>query len=99
MEEQLVEVKKQQAQIAKDKVVELSKKHPDYRDLTDDDDLQLDSGQPIYKTLLITYDAKEISRVIDLYKYDRGISSKKVTNADVKKKQQKQFLKQSIRNT
>ena len=103
MEEQLLEVKKQQAQIAKDKAeVELSKKHPDYRDLADDDDFQTwTMGQPKYIQNIIdkSYDAKEISRVIDLYKYDRGISSKKVTNADVKKEAAKAVSKTKVSET
>tara|TARA_Y100000592_G_C5458578_1_gene312748 strand:+ start:609 stop:1460 length:852 start_codon:yes stop_codon:yes gene_type:complete len=97
MEEQLLEVKKQQAQIAKDKAeVELSKKHPDYKELADDDDFQgWTMGQPKYIKEIIdkSFDAKEISRVIDLYKYDRGISAKKVSNSDVKKEAAKSVSK------
>jgi hypothetical protein len=103
MEEQLLEVKKQQAQIAKDKAeVELSKKHPDYKELADDDDFQSWTlGQPKYIQSIIdkSYDAKEISRVIDLYKYDRGVSSKKVTSADVKKEAAKAVSKTKVSET
>ena len=103
MEEQLLEVKKQQAQIAKDKAeVELSKKHPDYKELADDDDFQSWTlGQPKYIQNIIdkSYDAKEISRVIDLYKYDRGVSSKKVTSADVKKEAAKAVSKTKVSET
>jgi hypothetical protein len=103
MEEQLLEVKKQQAQIAKDKAeVELSKKHPDYKDLANDDDFyDWTRGQPKYIQTIIdkSYDAKEISRVIDLYKYDRGISNKKVTNSDVKKEAAKAVSKTKVSET
>ena len=46
-----------------------------------------------------SYDAKEISRVIDLYKYDRGISSKKVTGADIKKEAAKAVSKTKVSET
>ena len=97
MEEQLLEVKKQQAQIAKDKAeVELSKKHPDYKDLANDDDFyDWTRGQPKYIQDVIdkSYDAKEIAFVLEKYKYDRGISNKKVTNTDVKKEAAKAVSK------
>jgi hypothetical protein len=103
IEEQLLEVKKQQAQIAKDKAeVELSKKHPDYKDLARDIDFkEWNEGQPMYIQNIIekSYDAKEISRVIDLYKYDRGISSKKVTGADIKKEAAKAVSKTKVSET
>ena len=103
IEEQLLEVKKQQAQIAKDKAeVELSKKHPDYKDLARDIDFkEWNEGQPMYIQNIIekSYDAKEISRVIDLYKYDRCISSKKVTGADIKKEAAKAVSKTKVSET
>ena len=103
MEEQLLEVKKQQAQIAKDKAeVELSKKHPDYKDLANDDDFyDWTRGQPKYIQDVIdkSYDAKEIAFVLEKYKYDRGISNKKVTNADVKKEAAKAVSKTKVSET
>ena len=103
MEEQLLEVKKQQAQIAKDKAeVELSKKHPDYKDPANDDDFyDWTRGQPKYIQDVIdkSYDAKEIAFVLEKYKYDRGISNKKVTNADVKKQAAKAVSKTKVSET
>ena len=103
MEEQLLEVKKQQAQIAKDKAeVELSKKHPDYKDLARDIDFkEWVDGQPMYIQGVIkdSYDAKEIAFVLEKYKYDRGISSKKVTGADIKKEAAKAVSKTKVSET
>jgi len=103
MEEQLLEVKKQQAQIAKDKAeVELSKKHPDYKDLANDEDFyDWTKGQPKYIQDVIdkSYDAKEIAFVIEKYKYDRGLSNKKVSNSDVKKEAAKAVSKTKVSET
>ena len=103
IEEQLLEVKKQQAQIAKDKAeVELSKKHPDYKDLARDIDFkEWVDGQPMYIQEVIkdSYDAKEIAFVLEKYKYDRGISSKKVTGADIKKEAAKAVSKTKVSET
>ena len=103
IEDQLLEVKKQQAQIAKDKAeVELSKKHPDFKDLANDDDFKhWVLGQPKYIQNVIndSYDAREISFVLEKYKYDRGISSKKVTTADIKKEAAKAVSKTKVSET
>jgi len=103
MEEQLLEVKKQQLKLAREKAeVELAKKHPDYEDLRNSEDFhQWASVQPKYiKDML--YDNNDnpldAARAIDLYKYDRGMSRKKVST-DAKKEAAKAVSKTKTSET
>jgi len=98
MEEELLEIKRQQSKLARDRAeVELSKKHPDYAELRESEDFHdWASVQPEYiKNMLYKNDANplEAARAIDLYKYDRGISKKKVSSSDVKKEAAKAISK------
>ena len=97
MEEQLLQVKKQQTQLARDKAeVELAKRHPDFKDIRESADFH-DWASVKDKTIQSwlydnTDNPKSAARAIDLYKYDRGLSTKKVTY-DAKKEAAKSVSK------
>ena len=97
MEEQLLQVKKQQTQLARDKAeVELAKRHPDFKDIRESADFHDWASVQDSTIQSWLYDntdnPKSAARAIDLYKYDRGLSTKKVTY-DAKKEAAKSVSK------
>ena len=97
MEEQLLEIKKQQSSLSRDRAeVELAKKHPDFKEIRESGDFHDWASVQDSTVQSWLYDnsdnPKSAARAIDLYKYDRGLSDKKV-KYDAKKKQLKLFLK------
>ena len=103
LQEEMLEVKRQQSQLAREKAeVELAKKHPDYQELRQSQDFHdWAKVQPKYiKDML--YDNNDnpldASRAIDLYKYDTGLSNKKVS-IDAKKEAAKSVSKTKVSET
>ena len=97
MEEQLLQVKKQQTQLARDRAeVELAKRHPDFKDIRESADFHDWASVQDNTIQSWLYDntdnPKSAARAIDLYKYDRGLSTKKVTY-DAKKEAAKSVSK------
>jgi|TARA_A100001391_G_scaffold44500_1_gene25957 hypothetical protein len=97
MEEQLLQVKKQQTQLARDRAeVELAKRHPDFKDIRESADFHDWASVQDSTIQSWLYDntdnPKSAARAIDLYKYDRGLSTKKVTY-DAKKEAAKSVSK------
>ena len=97
MSEELLQIKKQQSALARERAeVELAKKHPDYKEIRENPDIhEWDSAQDstIQSWLYDNSDnPKSAARAIDLYKYDRGLSTKKV-NYDAKKEAAKAVSK------
>ena len=89
MEEQLLDIKKQQTKLARDKAeVDLAKKHPDFKDIRESSDFHDWASVQDSTVQSWLYDNTDnpnaAARAIDLYKYDRGLSTKKV-NYDAKK--------------
>ena len=89
MEEQLLDIKKQQIKLARDKAeVDLAKKHPDFKDIRESSDFHDWASVQDSTVQSWLYDNTDnpnaAARAIDLYKYDRGLSTKKV-NYDAKK--------------
>ena len=89
MEEQLLDIKKQQTRLARDKAeVDLAKKHPDFKDIRESSDFHDWASVQDSTVQSWLYDNTDnpnaAARAIDLYKYDRGLSTKKV-NYDAKK--------------
>ena len=83
MEEQLLEVKKQQSSLSRDRAeVELAKKHPDFKEIRESGDFHDWASVQDSTVQSWLYDnsdnPKSAARAIDLYKYDRGLSTKKV---------------------
>ena len=76
--------------------VELAKKHPDFKEIRESGDFHDWASVQDNTVQSWLYDnsdnPKSAARAIDLYKYDRGLSTKKV-NYDAKKEAAKQFLK------
>ena len=97
MEEQLLQVKKQQTQMARDRAeIELAKKHPDFKDIRESSDFHEWASVQDSTIQSWLYDntdnPKAAARAIDLYKYDRGLSDKKV-KYDAKKEAAKAVSK------
>ena len=97
MEEQLLDVKKQQARLSRDRAeVELAKKHPDFKDIRESGDFHDWASVQDSTVQSWLYDNSDnptsAARAIDLYKYDRGLSTKKV-NLDVNKEAAKAVSK------
>ena len=97
MQEELLKIKKQQTALARDRAeVELAKKHPDFKDIRDSADFHDWASVQDSTIQSWLYDntdnPKSAARAIDLYKYDRGLSTKKV-NYDAKKEAAKAVSK------
>ena len=83
IEEQLLEVKRQQSKLAREKAeVELAKKHPDFKEIRENSDFHEWASAQDSTVQSWLYDNSDnpsaAARAIDLYKYDRGLSTKKV---------------------
>lgn len=103
MEEQLLEVKRQQSRLARDKAeVELAKKHPDFKEIRESADFHEWASVQDNTVQSWLYDNSDnpsaAARAIDLYKYDRGLSTKKV-NYDAKKEAAKAVSKTKASET
>ena len=103
MEEQLLEIKKQQSSLSRDKAeVELAKKHPDFKDIRESGDFHDWASVQDNTVQSWLYDNTDnpnaAARAIDWYKYDRGLSSKKV-NYDAKKEAAKAVSKTKASET
>ena len=97
MQEELLQIKKQQTSLARDRAeVELAKKHPDFKDIRDSSDFHDWASVQDSTIQSWLYDntdnPKSAARAIDLYKYDRGLSDKKV-KYDAKKEAAKAVSK------
>lgn len=103
MEEQLLDVKKQQSKLSRDRAeVELAKKHPDFKDIRESGDFHDWASVQDSTVQSWLYDNSDnptsAARAIDLYKYDRGLSTKKV-NLDVNKEAAKAVSKTKTSET
>ena len=103
MQEELLQVKKQQTALARDRAeVELAKKHPDFKEIRDSADFHDWASVQDSTIQSWLYDntdnPKSAARAIDLYKYDRGLSTKKV-NYDAKKEAAKAVSKTKVSET
>ena len=97
MSEELLQIKKQQSALARERAeVELAKKHPDYKEIRENPDFHDWASVQDSTIQSWLYDnsdnPKSAARAIDLYKYDRGLSTKKV-NYDAKKEAAKAVSK------
>ena len=103
MEEELLQIKKQQSSLARDRAeVELAKKHPDFKDIRESSDFHDWASVQDSTIQSWLYDnsdnPKSAARAIDLYKYDRGLSTKKV-EYDAKKEAAKAVSKTKATET
>jgi len=103
MEEELLQIKKQQTSLARDRAeVELAKKHPDFKDIRESADFHDWASVQDSTVQSWLYDNSDnpnaAARAIDLYKYDRGLSTKKV-NYDAKKEAAKVVSKTKATET
>ena len=103
MEEQLLEIKKQQSSLSRDRAeVELAKKHPDFKEIRESGDFHDWASVQDSTVQSWLYDnsdnPKSAARAIDLYKYDRGLSDKKV-KYDAKKEAAKTVSKTKVSET
>lgn len=103
MEEELLQIKKQQTSLAREKAeVELAKKHPDFKEIRESGDFHDWASVQDSTVQSWLYDnsdnPKSAARAIDLYKYDRGLSTKKV-NYDAKKEAAKAVSKTKVSET
>ena len=103
MQEELLQIKKQQTSLARDRAeVELAKKHPDFKEIRDSSDFHDWASVQDSTIQSWLYDntdnPKSAARAIDLYKYDRGLSTKKV-NYDAKKEAAKAVSKTKVSET
>ena len=103
MEEQLLDIKKQQTRLARDRAeVDLAKKHPDFKEIRESGDFHDWASVQDNTVQSWLYDNTDnpnaAARAIDLYKYDRGLSSKKV-NYDAKKEAAKAVSKTKASET
>lgn len=97
LQEEMLELKKQQSRLAREKAeVELAKKHPDFMDIRESTDFHEWASVQDNTVQSWLYDNTDnptaAARAIDLYKYDRGLSNKKV-NYDAKKEAAKTVSK------
>ena len=97
MQEELLQVKKQQTALARDRAeIELAKKHPDFKEIRESSDFHDWASVQDSTIQSWLYDnsdnPKSAARAIDLYKYDRGLSTKKV-EYDAKKEAAKAVSK------
>ena len=97
LQEEMLELKKQQSRLAREKAeVELAKKHPDFMDIRESTDFHEWASVQDKTVQSWLYDNTDnptaAARAIDLYKYDRGLSNKKV-NYDAKKEAAKTVSK------
>jgi len=86
LQEEMLEVKRQQARLAREKAeVELAKTHPDYKEIRESKDFHEWASVQDKMVQSWLYDNIDNSiaaaRAIDLYKYDRGLSTKKVSES------------------
>ena len=86
LQEEMLEVKRQQARLAREKAeVELAKTHPDYKEIRESKDFHEWASVQDKMVQSWLYDNVDNSiaaaRAIDLYKYDRGLSTKKVSES------------------
>ena len=103
MQEELLQVKKQQTALARDRAeVELAKKHPDFKEIRESSDFHDWASVQDSTIQSWLYDnsdnPKSAARAIDLYKYDRGLSTKKV-EYDAKKEAAKAVSKTKATET
>jgi len=103
MEEQLLDIKKQQTRLARDRAeVDLAKKHPDFKEIRESGDFHDWASVQDNTVQSWLYDNTDnpnaAARAIDLYKYDRGLSNKKV-NYDAKKEAAKAVSKTKTSET
>ena len=103
MEEELLQIKKQQTSLARDRAeVELAKKHPDFKEIRESSDFHDWASVQDSTVQSWLYDnsdnPKSAARAIDLYKYDRGLSDKKV-KYDAKKEAAKTVSKTKVSET
>ena len=103
MQEELLQIKKQQTALARDRAeVELAKKHPDFKEIRDSSDFHDWASVQDSTIQSWLYDntdnPKSAARAIDLYKYDRGLSDKKV-KYDAKKEAAKAVSKTKVSET
>ena len=103
MNEELLKIKKQQTSLARDRAeVELAKKHPDFKEIRESGDFHDWASVQDSTVQSWLYDnsdnPKSAARAIDLYKYDRGLSNKKV-NYDAKKEAAKAVSKTKASET
>ena len=103
MEEQLLDIKKQQTRLARDRAeVDLAKKHPDFKEIRESGDFHDWASVQDSTVQSWLYDnsdnPKSAARAIDLYKYDRGLSDKKV-KYDAKKEAAKTVSKTKASET
>ena len=103
MEEELLQIKKQQTLLARDRAeVELAKKHPDFKEIRESSDFHDWASVQDSTVQSWLYDntdnPKSAARAIDLYKYDRGLSTKKVSY-DAKKEAAKAVSKTKVSET
>ena len=103
MEEELLQIKKQQSSLARDRAeVELAKKHPDFKEIRESSDFHDWASVQDSTVQSWLYDnsdnPKSAARAIDLYKYDRGLSDKKV-KYDAKKEASKTVSKTKVSET
>ena len=103
MEEELLQIKKQQTSLARDRAeVELAKKHPDFKEIRESSDFHDWASVQDSTVQSWLYDntdnPKSAARAIDLYKYDRGLSTKKV-EYDAKKEAAKAVSKTKATET
>ena len=97
LQEEMLELKKQQSRLAREKAeVELAKKHPDFQDIRESSDFHEWASVQDRTVQSWLYDNTDnptaAARAIDLYKYDRGLSTKKVSY-DAKKEAAKSVSK------
>ena len=103
LQEEMLEVKRQQSQLAREKAeVELAKKHPDYKEIRESKDFHEWASVQDKMVQSWLYDNVDNSiaaaRAIDLYKYDRGLSTKKVSES-AKKEAAKSVSKTKVSET
>ena len=103
MNEELLQIKKQQSALARERAeVELAKKHPDYKEIRENPDFHEWASVQDSTIQSWLYDnsdnPKSAARAIDLYKHDRGLSTKKV-EYDAKKEAAKAVSKTKVSET
>jgi hypothetical protein len=97
LQEEMLQLKKQQSRLAREKAeVELAKKHPDFQDIRESSDFHEWASSQDTTVQSWLYDNTDnptaAATAIDLYKYHRGLSTKKVSS-DAKKEAAKSVSK------